>query len=56
MFMSVACGRECMKEAKRLLPSLKEALDTIKPKLHNTGTFFAYNSFVLLSEEKIFGS
>ena len=33
MFMSVASRRERMREAKRLLPSLKEALDKIKSKL-----------------------
>ena len=33
MSMSVAGRRESMREAKRLLLSLKEALDTIKPKL-----------------------
>ena len=32
-FMSVGCRRALVKEAKRLLPSLKEALDTIKPKM-----------------------
>ena len=47
MFMSVGCRREQMREAKRLLLSLKEALDTIKPKQH-----IAYNSLVLDSEEK----
>ena len=31
MFMSVGCRRECMREVKRLLPTLKEALDTTKP-------------------------
>ena len=36
MFMSVGCWREQMREAKRLLPSLKEALGTIKP---NTEAF-----------------
>ena len=36
MFMSVASRRESMREAKRLLPSLKEALDTNKPKLCRT--------------------
>ena len=34
-FMSVGCRRALVKEAKRLLPSLKEALDTIKPTLQD---------------------
>ena len=32
-FMSVGGRRALVKKAKRLLPSLKEALDTIKPTL-----------------------